>query len=232
MEQEDTRMKKEHLPTILLFGGLWGFSEAILGDALYSAAVPFASVYLTVIGFFLLAVAAQFVPHRGGSTVIASLAMLYKFLNVPFFACHLTGIALLGLSFDLVFGWGSRETHAAPGSTPGNRQSLRVAGLKAAFACYLGHTLFFLAMIFVFRSEFWRGKGSGGLWQHVGVGGSLAAAGCALAVPVGLVLGRRLRDRVSGSAPSYFQPRLVGTLTTILTVGLWAWGMAAKWRNG
>ena len=232
MEQEDTRMKKEHLPAILLFGGLWGFSEAILGDALYSAAVPFSSVYLTVIGFFLLAVASQFVPHRGGATVIASLAMLYKFLNVPFFACHLTGIALLGLSFDLVFGRGSRETHAAVGSIPDNRQSLRVAGLKAVLACYLGHALFFFAMIFVFRSEFWRGKGIGGFWQHVGVGGSLAAAGCALAVPVGLALGRRLRERVSGSAPLRLQPRLVGTFTTILTVGLWAWGMAAKWRNG
>jgi len=225
-------MKKEHLPAILLFGGLWGFSEAILGDALYSAAVPFSSVYLTVIGFFLLAVASHFVPRRGGSTAIASLAMLYKFLNVPFFACHLTGIALLGLSFDLVFGWGSRQAHAAVGSTPGGRQPFRVAGLKAALACYLGHALFFFAMIFGFRSEFWLGKGINGWWQHVGVGGSLAAAGCALMVPVGLALGRRLRERVSGSASLRLQPRLVGTLTTILTVGLWAWGMVAKWRSG
>lgn len=225
-------MKKEHLPAILLFGGLWGFSEAILGDALYSAVVPFSSVYLTVIGFFLLAVASHFVPRRGGSTAIASLAMLYKFLNVPFFACHLTGIALLGLSFDLVFGWGSRQAHAAVGSTPGGRQPFRVAGLKAALACYLGHALFFFAMIFGFRSEFWLGKGINGWWQHVGVGGSLAAAGCALMVPVGLALGRRLRERVSGSASLRLQPRLVGTLTTILTVGLWAWGMVAKWRSG
>lgn len=225
-------MKKEHLPAILLFGGLWGFSEAILGDALYSASVPFSSVYLTVIGFFLLAVALQFVPHRGGSTLIAFLAMLYKFLNVPFFACHLTGIALLGLSFDLVFGRGARETCAEAGSIPGRRSSLRVAGLRAVLASYLGYALFYLAMIFVFRSEFWRGKGIGGWWQHVGVGGSLAAVGCALAVPLGLALGRRLRAGVSGSAPLRPQPRLVGFLTTILTVSLWAWGMAAKWRNG
>jgi hypothetical protein len=73
--------------------------------------------------------------------------VLYKFLNVPFFACHLTGIALLGVSYDLVFGW-------RPGRVP------------------------------------------------------------------------------SGPAPLRVQPRLVGTLATILTAGLWAWGMAAKWWRG
>jgi hypothetical protein len=177
-------------------------------------------------------VASRFVPWRGAATVIALLAMLYKFLNVPFFGCHLTGIALLGLSFDLVFGWGALPARAAAGPAPAGRRSALVAGLKAALACYLGHLLFFLAMVFVFRSEHWVRQGIGGLWRHVGVGGSLAAAGCALAVPAGFALGRRLRAGVSASVPGGVQPRLAGILTTILAVGLWAWGMAAKWRVG
>ena len=44
-------MKKEHILGILFFGGLWGISEAVLGDALYSSNVPYASVPLTVTGF-------------------------------------------------------------------------------------------------------------------------------------------------------------------------------------
>lgn len=220
-------MKKEHLLAILLFGGLWGFSEAVLGDALYSTGVPFASVYLGAIGFFLLAVASRFVPHRGASTAIAILAMLYKFLNVPFFACHLAGIVLMGVSYDLVFGWRSR---AADASVAGSRRSHLAAGLRGAIACYAGRLLFYLAMIFVFRSETWLGKGIEGLWQHVVAQGSLAAAACALAVSAGLVFGRRLRS--GALAPRLIQPRLAGILTAVLTAGLWAVGMTATWWRG
>jgi hypothetical protein len=222
-------MKKEHLLAILFFGGLWGFSEAVLGDALYSAGVPQASVYLGSIGLLLLAVASRFAPHRGAPTAIAFLAMLYKFLNVPFFACHLVGIALLGVSYDLVFGWRTRSGDA---SVAGSRPSFLAAGLKGALACYLSRTLFCLTMIFAFRSESWTDRGIEGVWEHVVVGGSLAAAASALAVPIGLALGRRLRERTPASAPPLIQPRLAGILTAVLTAGLWAVGMTAKWWRG
>ena len=213
-------MKKEHVLIIVLVGGLWGLSEAVLGDALYSADVRFSSVYLTMIAFFLLAAAARFVPFRGAGTAIGLLAMCYKFLNVPFFACHLTGIALLGVSFDLVFRW--KPSSAADGG------SQLAAGAKGALAAYLGYSLFYLAMVLVFRNEYWLARGWSGLVRHVGLDASLAAAGCALAVPLGLALGRRLRGRVAGAGPLGLQPRLAGALATLAAVCIWAWGMTAK----
>ena len=71
-------MKKEYILGILFFGGLWGISEAVLGDALYSANVPYASVPLTVIGFILMAIAQVYLPQKGTATLIAGFAMLYR----------------------------------------------------------------------------------------------------------------------------------------------------------
>jgi hypothetical protein len=225
-------MKKEHLLGILLFGGLWGLSESVLGDALFSAGVPHASVYLAGIAFLILAMASRFVPQRGSATAIACLAMLYKFLNVPFFACHLTGIALVGVGYDLVFSWRRAVTGAPDRTARADHPPLLAAGLKAVVACYAGRILFYLAMVFVFRSESWLKKGIDGLVRYLGVGGILAAAACAVAVPVGLVLGRRLREWVSGGAPLRVQPRLTGLLATAATVGIWAYGLAAKLMRG
>src|SRR4030042_3359077 len=97
-------MKKEHFLGVLFFGGLWGIAEAVLGDALYSSNVPYASVPLTIIGFVLMAAARVYCPQIGTATLVAACAMLYKFLNAPFFACHLLGILLTGMCYDLFFG--------------------------------------------------------------------------------------------------------------------------------
>lgn len=210
-------MKTSHVLVIFLFAGLWGLSEAVLGNALYAADVPLSSVYLTVIAFFLLAVASVFLRFRGALTAIGVLAMLYKFFNVPFFACHLCGIALIGLSFDLVFRWTSRRDQPL---TP------VAAGLKAMLATYLSSALFYLSMIAVFRSEHWLDKGWHGLWWHVGVTGTITAAGCALAVPLGLAVGRRLAAGAPGAVGPLLQPRLAASLAALLALGLWAYGIA------
>jgi len=96
-------MKKEHILGILFFGGLWGISEAVLGSALYRAGVLYASVPLTIIGFIVMTIAKVYFPQKGTATLIAACAMLYKFLNVPFFACHLLGTLLMGICYDLFF---------------------------------------------------------------------------------------------------------------------------------
>src|SRR3990172_11874219 len=96
--------KKEWILAMLFFSSLWGISEAALGGALYRANVPHASVVLSVIGFVVLTFAWVYFPRAGTGTVIAACAMLFKFLNVPFFACHLLGIFLMGVSYDVFFG--------------------------------------------------------------------------------------------------------------------------------
>ena len=69
-------MKKDYILGILFFSSLWGCSEAFLGEILYSINMPFASVPVTVIGFFILAFANVFLPKTGIATLIASMAML------------------------------------------------------------------------------------------------------------------------------------------------------------
>src|SRR4030042_1455727 len=78
-------------------------SEAVLGGALYAAQVPYASVLLTVVGLAVLTLARSYFPQKGTATLIAACAMLYKFLNSPFFGCHLLGILMTGACYDLVF---------------------------------------------------------------------------------------------------------------------------------
>jgi hypothetical protein len=229
-------MKRTHLLAILFFSGVWGLSESVLGDTLYSRQVPFASVLLTIVAFALLAVARPFLPRWGGAAAVGLLAMLYKFLNVPFFGCHLTGIALLGVSWDLVFGVASRgrssQGFAAPvAGSAGSRVWLRSSALAVA-AAYLGYLLFVLAMVFVFRSEHWIQKGLIGALQHVFVAGSLAAAGCAVVVPLGLRLGERLRGRAAVPALLGLQPRFGAALAGFTALGLWAYGLAGKILRG
>ena len=96
-------MKKEYILALLFFGALWGVSEAVVGDALYRANVPYASVPLTAVGLVVMTIARVYYPQTGTATLIAACAMLYKFLNVPFFACHLLGILLTGMCYDLFF---------------------------------------------------------------------------------------------------------------------------------
>jgi hypothetical protein len=241
-------MKKTHLLAILFFSGAWGLSEAVLGDALYARHVPFASAGLTMVAFLLLAVARPFLPRWGGATAVGLLAMLYKFLNVPFFACHLTGIALLGVSWDLVFGVVSRGplfrgfTAPVVGGAGGVGRVGGVGGLGSwvwlrnsalgAAAAYLGYVMFVLAMVFVFRSEHWIQKGLTGALQHVFVSGSLAAAGCAVAVPLGLRLGERLRGRAAAPGLFGLQPRLAGAIAGFAGLGLWVYGLAGKIVRG
>ena len=89
-------MKREYILGVLFFGGVWGLSEAVLGGALYAAQVPYASVPLTVVGLAVLTLARSYFPQKGTATLIAACAMLYKFLNSPFFGCHLLEFSLPG----------------------------------------------------------------------------------------------------------------------------------------
>jgi len=174
-------MKKEYFLAILFFGGLWGISEAVLGDALYSANVPYASVPLTVIGFAVMTIGRVYFPQKGTATLIAACAMLYKFLNVPFFACHLLGILLTGLCYDLFF----------------NAFEIRRRWLSAVAATYLSFALFALMITYVFRYEHWVQAGFAAVLRHVGVSGSIAAFGCAILVPASFHLGERVKAHLA-----------------------------------
>lgn len=202
-------MKKEHILGILFFGGLWGISEAVLGDALYSNNVPYASVPLTVISFIILTFARVYFPQKGTATLIAACAMFYKFLNEPFFACHILGIVLLGICYDIFFS---------------------VSGIKnrrvcAVLATYLGYALFAMMITYVFRYEYWVQAGFGKIVRHIGIGGSMAALGCAVFVPISFRFGEQLKAKFS--APFRLRLQLAFGSVSLVTAGLWVFAMFA-----
>ena len=200
-------MSRQYILGILFFGAVWGLSEATLGDTLYRAGVPYASVPLTVIGFVVLTFARVYFPHPGTATLIASFALLYKFLNTPFFVCHLLGIVLMGMCYDLFF----------------SAFRIRAAWRAAVLATYANYAAFALMITYVARYDHWVQGGSGKILSHVGVSGTMAAVACALLVPLSLRLGDRLRSAVP--TPFAWRGAPVPAAVTGLTAGLWVLGL-------
>jgi len=206
-------MKKEYILAILFFSGLWGMSEAVLGGALYRADVPYASVPLTVIGFIILTFAGVYFPQKGTATLIAACAMLYKFLNAPFFLCHLLGILLMGMCYDLFF----------------NVFKINNRSFSAVAATYLGYTLFALLITYVFRYEHWTQAGFAEVLRHVGIDGSMAALGCAVFVPLSLRLGEQFKAKFA--TPFRLQLGLAPPSISALTIGVWVLGVTMYFIN-
>jgi hypothetical protein len=207
-------MKKEYVLGILFFSGLWGFSEVVLGDALYRADVPFASVPLTIIAFIVLTFANVYLPRKGTATLIAAGGMLYKFLNVPFFACHLLGILLIGICFDLLF----------------NVFAIKNRSISAVAAAYLNYALFAIMITYVFQYEHWVRGGFSSVLRHIGISGSLTAIFCAILVPLAFRIAERLK--ADYHVLFKFRWRLVSGGVSLAAIGLWVFGFATWFLNG
>ncbi len=202
-------MKKKYILGILFFSSLWGFSETVLGGFLYHYGIPHASVYLTVIGFSIMTIAGIYLPKSGTAVIIAAFAMLYKFMNTPFFACHLLGILLLGVCYDLFF----------------SILKLRNKSVCAALAVYAGYSLFALMITYLFRYSHWAEVGLSKVVSHIGVSGTLAALGCALVVPLSYRFGKWLQMKkvhTTDLTDTFTRVRLV-----FVTVGIWLFALVA-----
>ena len=176
---------------------------------MYQAEVAHASVMLTIIGLVILTFASVYFPQKGMATAIATCAMLYKFLNEPFFACHFLGIFLIGLCYDLTL----------------NAMKIRSRALSAVGVVYASYGLFALMMTYLFRYEYWVQGGFGKVANHVGIGGSIAALVCAIIVPVSFRFAERAKQ--SFAMPFGLQWRLLPSSVSLATVGLWVFGLAA-----
>ncbi|MBL7131024.1 MAG: hypothetical protein ISS45_06460 [Candidatus Omnitrophica bacterium] len=196
-------MRKDYLLGILFFSALWGASESALGGFLYKAHVPNASVPLTIIAFIILTIAKIYLPQKGSATFISTIAMLYKFLNTPFFACHLLAIFLLGLSYDLVFHFSKIKNRA-------------IFGLVTT---YLGYILFALIITYVFRYHYWINEGLSRILRYVGMSGTLAAFANFFAVPLSFKFGQVLKKGMVN--PFEFKSRLATSSVSLITLSLW-----------
>jgi len=203
-------MKKGYLLGILFFGSLWGVSEAGLGGFLYGAHIRYTSVPLTIIAFMILTIAKIYLPQKSSATFIASVAMLYKFLNTPFFACHLLAIFLLGLSYDLV----------------SNFFKIKNKAFFGLVTTYLGYILFALTITYVFRYHYWTDGGLPRILRYVGISGTLAAVGNFALVPVSFNLGQTLKTRLIN--PFEFKSVFATSSISLITLSLWLLGLA-RW---
>jgi hypothetical protein len=163
----------------ILFGSLWGINEVLMGEVLSASDVPHFSVLLTVIALFILAVARGIVNRPGSSTAIGAIAVLFKLANAAPFYCHLLGIFMVGLTFDIFASLliKSEKTSAIKGA------------LTGILSAYSGNVLFSLVITYIIRYEIWTSAGLPKVLDHIFVAGSLTAILVAMAVPLGFRLG-------------------------------------------
>ena len=201
-----------YIPLVWLFvcGSLWGLSEVVGGKALYEANIPNASVYLSASGFFLLAVARGLFNKRGTSSVIGGMAALFRLINASF-VCHILGIFLMGVAFDL----------AASILLKGEKKSFLRSSLTGITGAYGGYALFALIITYVVRYEIWVVGGWQKVLYHVFLTGSLAAVVASLLVPLGYVLG------LKGRTHARLKSRWVFSGSLIFAAILWALGRMA-----
>jgi hypothetical protein len=163
----------------ILFGSLWGINEVVMGEILSTSDVPHFSVLLTVIALFILAIARGIVNKPGSSTVIGVIAVLFKLANAAPFYCHLLGIFMVGLAFDIF----------ASLLLKSEKTSAIKCSLAGILSAYSGNILFALVITYIIRYDIWISAGLHKVIEHIFVAGSLTAILAALAVPLGFRLG-------------------------------------------
>jgi len=191
---------------ILFFGSLWGLSEASFGGWLYSEGIPHASIYLSAVALIILAASKFFFKLRWTGTLIGLVAMFFKLVNVPFFACHLLAILLLGTGFDIACELVTRFYSG--------KLKLPLIGLTGT---YIGRSLFALSITYIFRYHYWTEVGLPKVIDYIFISGTAAALIGIIAVPAG----NRLGKRISTLSWQKLHPRLATGAVLTATLGIW-----------
>jgi hypothetical protein len=160
---------------VCMFGSLWGISEAVGGDALCAANISHASVWLSTWALFLLAFARAQNNIPGTSSAIGGIAALFRLVNAGPFICHLLGIFLLGVAFDL----------AATFLLKRRGKILLRGGLTGILGAYGGYAFFSLIITYIVQYEIWVAGGWPKVAEHIFLSGSLVALVSAFFVPLG-----------------------------------------------
>jgi hypothetical protein len=183
---------------LAVLASAWGLSELIGGE----------TVWLTAVALFLLATGRAVLNRAGTSTAMATVAVLFKSVNTAPFLCHLVGIALLGVAFDL----------AATLLWRNHRQPYLRAALTGALSAYLSCILFAASMVWIFKYRYWADGGLQRIGEHTLYSGSRGALTALVVVPLGFWLGRLLTRRADG------HPQLVLRAAVVICLALWVLG--------
>jgi hypothetical protein len=198
----------------VLFGSLWGVAEVVGGEFLWANDVPFPSVWLTAWGFFVMALARGLVPSPGSSAVVGLVATLYKLINASPFFCHLLGIAILGIAFDV----------AATLLLKKETKAVLRRALSGIAGVYAGSAMFAFLITYIIKYDPWIEGGMPRILRHIFVSGSLSAVCAAILVPLGIAWGLGAEK----STVSSRRPAWAAAGAAALIVILWAAGQLAK----
>lgn len=164
---------------LFLFGSLWGINEVVIGSTLSKNHIPHASVLLTASAFMILAMARGILNKPGSSTMIGGFAALFKLANAAPFYCHLLGIFMIGLTFDVFSSLLMKE----------ERKFSFKYSLTGVLGAYTNNALFAVVMTYIVRFEFWVEGGLPKLLDYIFVGGSFTALLAVVVVPTGFWVG-------------------------------------------
>jgi hypothetical protein len=189
------------LVCVAALASAWGLVELIGGE----------TVWLTAAGLFTLATGRALVNRFGMSSAMAAVAVLFKSVNTSPYFCHLVGIALLGIAFDLMATLWWRD----------DRRSYLRAAVAGVLSAYVSCFAFAAAMTWAFRYRFWADGGLARVGEHTLYSGSRGALAALVVAPLGLWLGRQLMRQADG------HPRAVLRASVVVGLALWALGRFA-----
>jgi len=144
----------------------------------------------------------MYLPYLGTASLIGGLAMLYKFFNTPFFPCHLLGVFMLGVCYDVCCYCIETKKHWP----------------KAVATCFMSYLVFALLITYVFQYEHWVAGGLMKIVTHVGLYGTLAALISSLLLPAVIQAVEKGRQNAVSETPLW--PRIVTSGCWLLALGM------------
>ena len=190
---------------LFLFGSLWGINEVVLGDTLYRTDTPSPAIILIVCALLLLAIARGMFNKPGSSTIIGTFAALFRLVNTAPSYCHLLGIFLLGLTFDMIASLLIRDKE---------KVTLRHS-LTGAMSALGNNALFAIVITYIIRYEYWVVGGLPKVAHHIFVSGSISALWALFLVPLGFWIGQK------GWIQAERRPQWSYAGTVIGSIALW-----------
>jgi hypothetical protein len=176
---------------ILIIGTAWGVAELFAKDLLADLGITTGvSVLLAIWAVLLLSIARGLWNKIGSSALIGLVAASFKFMGPSTNACHLLGIASIGLIFDLF---------ASSLLSRGQRQWWRHA-LVGGLTAFGARSFFVLYAIHIAHLDRWVAGGSPMALDHVLRGGSVIALAAVLLTPLGFRIGGKAAALMSPTA--------------------------------
>jgi hypothetical protein len=179
----------KNILAILVLGSVWGVAEIFGKDLFGSLGIAGTTVWLAAWAILLLSIGRGVWNKVGSSTIIGFIAAAFKFAGPSTNYCHLLGIAALGLFFDLF-----ASSLLAQGRSQWWRHA--TVGLLTAFSA---RAFFVWYSVSVAQSERWIEGGSQMAFDHIVRGGTMVALAALLLAPLGLRIGSKAAEILSGS---------------------------------